>query len=261
MLVELAIVLGLVAGVAGLIALPLRPVRPALRAAMSLTVALLVVGLGTWHLSRARWQLFGETFSRLDTDERVVALTFDDGPSPRWTEAVLEMLHREGVRGTFFLIGESVDEHPELARAIVQAGHEVGNHSYSHKRMVLHSPGFVRTEVERTDAALRRAGWQGQILFRSPFCKKLVVLPHYLARNGRVNVFWDVEADSGDAARDASRMVSRVLSQTKAGSVILMHVMYDARAASREALPSIVRGLRVRGFEFVTLSELMRRRK
>src|SRR5687768_16415074 len=99
------------------------------------------------QLARARsLQLLGELVNRVPTAERVVALTFDDGPEPGQTEDVLAILSRERVLATFFLVGREIDRHPELARRIVAAGHEVGNHSYSHRRMVLHSPAFIREE-------------------------------------------------------------------------------------------------------------------
>ncbi len=258
MWVEPLILLGLIAVVAALLAHALGRVRLGVRIVLSAAVATIVVLLAAWHVARAPWQLMGVTVDRVRTDKPVVALTFDDGPTREWTGPVLATLEREGVRATFFLIGESVDANPAEARAIVDAGHEVGNHSYTHQRMVLRSAAFVRSEIERTDAALGRAGWQERILFRSPYCKKFFVLPHYLSQNGRVNVFWDVQ-DS--PAADAPQLASAMLAHTRTGSVILMHVMYDSGQRSREALPLIIRGLRARGFGFVTVSELMNERR
>ncbi|MBP7572205.1 MAG: polysaccharide deacetylase family protein [Acidobacteria bacterium] len=260
MWIELLLLLALIALVTAVLAsaLPLR--RRSFRITVSLVVSTVLVVYGAWTLSRARWQLVGETSSAIDTPEKLVALTFDDGPTREWTAPVLSILEREGARATFFLIGASADANPAEARAIVAAGHEVGNHSYTHRRMILCSPAFVRAEVERTDEALRRAGWHGPLLFRSPYCKKLVVLPYYLARNGRVNVFWDVDADSTSRfTASPEQLASHVVGSARPGSVVLMHVMYDGRQVSRDALPLIIRGLRGRGFELVTVSELMRR--
>lgn len=260
MLIELAAVAACVAVLSALLARLLRRLPLGVRIAFSVAISAVLVVYAAWTISRKPWQLMGETFAGTQTAQKVVALTFDDGPTRKWTQPVLDVLAREGVRATFFLIGESVDANLAEARAIVAAGHEVGNHTYTHPRMVLHSPAFVREEVERTDVALRRAGWATPALFRSPFCKKFLVLPYYLSRHGRVNVFWDVDADSTPAlATDAASLAARVVARAHGGSVILMHVMYDGRETSRAALPLVIRGLRGRGFSFVTVSALMRR--
>ncbi len=260
MWIELLLLLGLIALGTALLARILPRWPRSVRISVSLLLSSVLVLYGAWSLSRARWQVMGETVSAIDTGEMLVALTFDDGPTREWTAPVLSILEREGARATFFLIGASADANPSEARAIVEAGHEVGNHSYTHARMALRSPAFVRTEIERTDAALRRAGWRGPLLFRSPYCKKFVVLPYYLARHGRVNVFWDVDADSTSRfTASPEQLAAHVVASARPGSVVLMHVMYDSRQVSRDALPLIIRGLRGRGFELVTVSELMRR--
>lgn len=100
-------------------------------------VLLLLLAYSALLLSRSRtFQLFGGIVHRVDTCDKVVALTIDDGPAPGLTEALLAVLHRHGARATFFLIGADMERHPELARAIANAGHQIGNHSFSHRRMV-----------------------------------------------------------------------------------------------------------------------------
>src|SRR4029077_13079541 len=106
---------------------------------------------------RTDTQLFGDVFDRARTQERVLALTFDDGPREPDTRALLDVLDRERVRATFFMVGRAIERHPELAKDVVRRGHQVGNHSYSHARMVLVSTAFCREEITRTDALLRQA--------------------------------------------------------------------------------------------------------
>jgi peptidoglycan/xylan/chitin deacetylase (PgdA/CDA1 family) len=106
----------------------------------------------------------------------VVALTLDDGPT-EVTPRVLQMLEDLDVPATFYLTGAELEERPELGRAIVEAGHEVGNHTATHRRMVLVGSGTVAEEIERTDAAIRATGYDGEITFRPPHGKKLVTLP------------------------------------------------------------------------------------
>lgn len=120
---------------------------------------LVLLVLVTWRLSNSRtFQLFGEIVPRVETSERVVALTFDDGPTPEATDQVLSVLRERGVKATFFVIGGALEQHPELGQRIAQEGHELGNHSYSHQGMIFKTPSFIREEIERTDQLIRNTG-------------------------------------------------------------------------------------------------------
>lgn len=222
---------------------------------------LLLAGLvaGAWFLGKSpRLQLFGELVYRVDTEEPVVALTFDDGPMRGKTDAILATLAEHGVHATFFLVGEAMQRHPDEARRIVAAGHEVGNHSWSHQRMLLRSPAFVARELESTDALIREAGWEGPIHFRPPYGKRLVVLPWYLRRHGITTVTWDSapESELGPGA-SAGEIADQVARTVRPGSIVLLHVMFDARAESMKAVPQVIDRLRAQGYRFVTVSELM----
>jgi chitin deacetylase len=210
----------------------------------------------TWKLSNAHTvQLFGGIVDRVETEAPVVALTFDDGPTAQFTAEVLEILRQRQVKATFFVIGEALDRNPELGRQIVADGHELGNHSYSHTRLILQPLSFIRQEIERTDQLIGQAGYEGEIHFRPPNGKKLILLPYYLATTGRKTITWTVAPES--APNKAGRIVARVLEQTRPGSIILLHVMYESRAESRAALPGIIDGLQARGYRFVTVSDLL----
>ncbi|WP_224816315.1 polysaccharide deacetylase family protein [Hasllibacter sp. MH4015] len=220
-----------------------------------LCLALLVVG--AYQLSRARSvQLFGEIVTRAETDRPVIALTFDDGPSARFTQPLLDALG--DVPATFFLVGQDIVANPEAAQAIVDAGHEVGNHSWSHPRMILMSPAEIHREIEDTDAAIRALGYDGPIHFRPPFGKKLIVLPWVLSRMGRPTIMWSLEpeTDLGPGA-SAADIAAHVITRAGAGDIVLLHGMFSGSAATRDALPEIVEGLAARGFEFVTVSEIL----
>lgn len=224
-------------------------------------LVLLLIANASWKLSNSRkHQLFGELVTRVATNDSLVALTFDDGPITHRTDSVLEILADSNVKATFFAIGSALRERPDIAARIVAAGHELGNHSYSHKRLVLKSPWYVRREIETTDSLIRAAGYRGTIHFRPPYGKRLVVLPWILSREDRPVILADLEPDS-DArrARDAGEIVEYVTARVRPGSIILLHVETPSRKAGREALPQLIGALHGAGFRFVTLSELLAR--
>ncbi|CAN5694097.1 polysaccharide deacetylase family protein [soil metagenome] len=221
-------------------------------------LGVVVLTAAGWRLHKSRSvQLFGELVTHVETSDLVVALTFDDGPALPYTDSVLELLNREGVRATFFVVGRGLEQHPELGRRILVEGHELGNHSFSHRTMVFMTPATVRREVERTDSLIRAAGGQGRIPFRPPYGKRLVILPWYLSRTDRTTVLWTLEPDTWHRAADA--MVSHVLENARPGAIILLHVELQARNQERVALEGIIAGLRQQGYDFVTVSELMSR--
>lgn len=219
---------------------------------------LLLLLFVTWKVMDARrFQVFGTIVSRVERPDSVIALTFDDGPNPQYTPFLLDVLRRFNVRATFFVIGQEMAKYPESTRQLVNAGYELGNHSYSHRRMVFKSPHFVRTELEKTDSLIRSAGYTGPINFRPPYCKKFITLPFYLARHRRTSITWDVEPESfPEINKHTDRIIEHVLSLTRPGSIILLHPWYGNQA-TRDALVPIIRGLQARGYRFVTVSQLL----
>jgi chitin deacetylase len=212
-----------------------------------------------FQISRSRtYQFFGEIIPRVNTSQKVVALTFDDGPTTGATEEILSILEQKQVHCTFFVTGAELEQNLEEGKKIVAAGHELGNHTYSHDRMLLVSPSFVKQEVESTDKLIRQTGYQGEIFFRPPYGKKLFTLPYYLSKTGRKTITWDVEPNSYpeiDASSD--KIVEHVLQKTQPGSIIILHVMYSNRKESMKAVPGIIEGLQAKGYSFKTVSELL----
>ena len=230
---------------------------------LALVAALLVLLLGLLaalaEISRARcFSLVGEPICRVETEAPVVALTFDDGPTRIGVDHARNVLRDNGARGTFFLIGREIEGREHLVRDLIADGHEIGNHSYSHPRMIFRWPSFHDEQIGRADAILRRSGVPAPNLFRPPYGRKLVGLPNALARHRYHMIMWDVEDPSG--VTDARVYADQVVRQARPGSIILMHVMYSPNDVAREALPLVVRGLRARGFRLVTVSELLRHR-
>ena len=227
------------------------------RLAAIVGVLLLALIAGLWELSRAKCtQLVGDIICRVETSQKLVALTFDDGPTARGLDAVLPVLAAHDATATFFLIGEEARKRPDLTRQLIEAGHEVGNHSFSHRRMIGRSQGFYRQELVDTELAIASAGgWDNPLLFRPPHGKKLYGLPAVLDDAGYRTVMWDVEDPKGVA--DPRAFAGEVLGQVRPGSIILLHPMYGPNETARAALPLILEGLAQRGYRAVTVSELL----
>lgn len=215
-----------------------------------------------FNLSKSRtFQFFGGLTHRVETTEKVVALTFDDAPSP-FVPEVLETLKAYDTVATFYVIGQGIEKYPEESKLIVDANMELGNHSYSHKRFLLKSYSFIETEVQNTNVLIRSTGYLGNITFRPPNGKKLFGLPMYLRSQNIKTIMWDVEPDTytdnleGDAK--TKFLIEHTLSNTKPGSIILLHPFCEGCISARMAIGPIIEGLKSQGFKFVTVSELLK---
>jgi peptidoglycan/xylan/chitin deacetylase (PgdA/CDA1 family) len=233
--------------------------RRVVRVAAILLVAVALVGFGAYRLINARSvQLLGHQVASVQTSDKVVALTFDDGPTGQYLDAVLTDLAKYRAWGTFFVSGSVAQENESALRAIAAAGHEIGNHSFTHRRLVFVSTATVAREVESTDRVIRSSGYRGPILFRPPYAKRLLSAPYYLWRHERTTLMWNLEPDSIAAiADDPQAMAQYVADNVRPGSIVLMHVWSSGRAASRAALPLILKVLADKGYRVVTATELL----
>ena len=209
-------------------------------------------------VNSSTFQLFGDYVASVDTDEKVVALTFDDGPHPQYTLTVLDILDRHNIKATFFMMGRNVERFPAVAREVLARGHEVGNHSYSHPKLIFMWPSEVRDEIERTDALLRGIGVSGQIHFRPPHASKFIVLPYVLKQMGKLSVMGDVDPEEWKR-RPAAVMTDSILRQTRPGSIIGLHDVMGVETI--KTLEAIVPALVARGYRFERVSEFVRRRR
>lgn len=226
--------------------------------ALLLLVAAVAAGLRSLARSRT-YQLFGTLVARAPATTPRVALTFDDGPVGARVDSILALLDRRRVHATFFVTGRELSEASAAGRRLVEAGHELGNHTYSHRRMALVGPGTVHDEVERTDSVIRAVGHQGAIHFRPPYGYKLVTLPWHLSRKGQATIMWDVEPDSyPEVASTPEGIVRHTLERVKPGSIILLHPWYPSRASSLAAIGPLVDSLQARGYQVVPVRDLLR---
>lgn len=230
-----------------------------LRTAMIvLAIFLAVPAAAFWQLSKARcFQLVGAVTCRVETAAKLVALTFDDGPTPEGVDAVLAELGPRGIHATFFLIGSRMEKYPGQAERLIATGHELGNHTYSHQRNLGRSQEFYANEIAKTRALLRAAGSDTQ-LFRPPFGKRLIGLPLEVERAGYRTIMWDVE-DQPEKFTEPRAFAQDILARVRPGSIILIHPMYRHNQVARDALPIILDRLRSRGYEVITVSELLER--
>lgn len=174
---------------------------------------------------------FGRNVIRLDTEQRVVSLTFDDGPHPPYTDRLLDVLAKHNVKATFFMIGNRIEKYPQTVHRIIAEGHQIGNHSYSHPVLGFRLPGRIRREIQHTDSLLRQLGTIGEIVFRAPMLTRFLPVAWVLAKVDRTHIScnvwsWDWTTQNPD------RIAQRVVKKTKPGSIIILH---DGKAENSQA--------------------------
>jgi peptidoglycan/xylan/chitin deacetylase (PgdA/CDA1 family) len=188
------------------------------------------------------------------SDEKKIALTFDDGPSGELTPKILDVLQHYDVHATFFVLGRRAKQHPRTLRRIASEGHELGSHGWSHRsfRGLYHSQ--IREELEDTAAVIEDAAGHRPRLLRPPFGRYADSATTIFADMGLDVVLWTI--DSRDWDEDPARTVETIVRKARPGSIVLLH---DREAATLRALPQIIGSLQSLDFELVTVSELIGR--
>jgi chitin deacetylase len=230
-----------------------------LKVLLIILIVITLTGAAAYKIMNSRtFQFFGGIVNRFNTQERVVALTFDDGPSQK-VDDILPILKSEKVKATFFLVGSEIEKFPGETRKIISEGQEIGNHTYSHTPMVLKTPAYIKREIEKTDNLIRRMGYKEPIQFRPPNGKKLLLLPYYLKQHSRNTILWNLEPNSYPQINSSSdRIIKYVVDNVKPGSIILLHPMYDNKGTTIGAIKGIIEGLKYKGYEFKSINELLK---
>ncbi|MFN4280839.1 polysaccharide deacetylase family protein [Thermosynechococcus sp.] len=188
--------------------------------------------------------------------EKVVALTFDDGPWGASTRRVLQILKEEEVKATFFVLGKHALMYPDVMADIVKAGHAVGNHSWSHPYKPV-SAAVAKQEIENASALIAKQSQAQTRLFRPPGGHLGTGLVDYAKSKNYAIILWSVDTHDTRPNTTAAEIVERTLKEVKPGSIILLHDGGGDRATTRKALPTLIRRLRQKGYRFVTISELL----
>jgi len=213
--------------------------------------------------------VFGKVYFAGDTSDKVVALTFDDGPNGTYTKQILDILNRYGIDATFFCIGQNVELYPDVAKLIIEEGSVLGNHSYSHDANHALST-FGERDLEKAQDIIYTITGVSPHLYRPPHGKKTPWELDSVEKNNLIEITWSVSygdqvgpnADMAKAARD---FAAKIVSKTSAGSIILLHDGYGIEHNNQHAdksltilaLPLIIEQLQAKGYRFVTVPALL----
>ncbi|MBW4081393.1 polysaccharide deacetylase family protein [Paenibacillus sp. S150] len=234
-------------------------------AAAAFAAVTLVFGLSSPALAgphvknRDYYEERGEMIWEVHTSQKVIALTFDDGPDPSETGQILDVLHQYNAKCTFFAIGKRIAAYPEVARRVITEGHELANHTYNHvyfKKPI--SEQQIQEELELTEREIVKVSGRHSSLFRPPggmYDETLVDVSNSM---GLTPVLWSWHQDTRDWNRPGVYSISsRVIRNARNGDIVLFHDHVHGQSQTREALKIILPELQKQGFRFVTVSELI----
>jgi len=219
------------------------------------------VAAAAWAVRGRSSQVFAPSVWHGDRSGRQVALTFDDGPSER-TPELLELLERFGAKATFFVCGQNAERLPGVLEAVARAGHEIGNHTWSHPRMDFTSKAAMRDEIGRTQKIVETLTGKAPRLFRAPYGVRWIGLGEVQREYGLMGVMWT--SIGLDWKLPADKIAGRLLRGTRSGDILCLH---DGRtlAANPDITPTVaatgevLQTLRARDFTFCAVSAMLER--
>ncbi|MHC0063025.1 polysaccharide deacetylase family protein [Nostoc sp. UIC 10890] len=195
--------------------------------------------------------------AKLKANEKVIALTFDDGPSPKNTAQILEILKKNDVKATFFMLGQMVKYFPQVAKQVAADGHVIGNHTWHHWYFQMDG-ATAASEIDRTADIIYKTTGEKTTLFRPPGGFLNNGLAQYAKNEKYAVIMWSEE--SGDArlrSPQVAMLVKNVLKYARPGAIVLMHDGGGNRSKSVKALPGMIAGLKAQGYRFVTIPQLL----
>lgn len=197
-----------------------------------------------------------EVYRSVQTDTMQIALTFDDGPHPHLTPKILEILDRYHVQATFFMVGQNIVNYPDTARAVLNAGHEVGNHTFSHRHIRLLNEGFLNDELGKCEDVLEELYEYRPHLFRPPEGAVTQFVKACSEEMDYTLILWSLDTKDWEK-KSVEQIVQTVLNSVRPGDIILMHDYIGTNSKTPEALEILLPELLARGYEPVTVSRLL----
>ena len=209
-------------------------------------------------------QLYGKNFSGVQEGLKVLALTYDDGPNDPWTMKLLEVLHKHQVQATFFMVGKHVRERPDIARAVSEAGHAIGNHTFTHPNLIFSSQRKLRREIEETSKAIEDATGERPFLFRPPFGGRRPGTFQIVEELKLFPVMWRVTCFDW-SAKSVGEILKHARRQIAGGEIVLLHDgghlrMGEDRCHTVQATDELLREYKDKEFVFTTVTEMMQMR-
>lgn len=202
----------------------------------------------------ARVANFQQAIYQGNPEKRAVALTFNVDWGEEYIPQILQVLATEEVKATFFPTGRWAEKFPGILAEIAAAGHEIGNHGYTHAHVGSLSPAEIKAEIEKGQAAIQKITGVRPSLFAPPYGEKNGAVVQAAAEMGYLTVMWTVDTLDWQEDRQPSEIARRVLEKKTNGAIILMH----PTARTLQALPVITRSLREQGYDFLTVSEIIK---
>lgn len=188
---------------------------------------------------------------------KLIALTFDDGPWPTTTSQVLDVLKKNNVKATFFVVGKQVQQYPQLLKQIVAGGHALGNHSWSHQYQFFDESAAAR-ELDETATLVYKISGIKTFLFRPPGGILNNGLAAYALNKKHAVIMWSADSRDWRYRRDSTQvLIDSVLEEAKPGGIVLLHDGGGDRSNTVQALPQLIAQLKKRGYKFVTVPELL----
>lgn len=195
------------------------------------------------------------TYLRCEVAEPVIAITFDDGPHAEFTPRLLDILKERNIKATFFLVGRNVVTYPEIVKRMVEEGHEVASHTWSHPLLTGQSATGVQSQLTRTHDAIVKACGVAPLLYRPPYgAARLTQRRAIQEKYGYSTILWDVDPQDWQSPRTVQKVYDRVLARTREGSIVLLH---DIHGSTVDAMPATLDALIERGLKMVTVSQLI----
>jgi peptidoglycan/xylan/chitin deacetylase (PgdA/CDA1 family) len=230
--------------------------------ALTGTIALSAAATAGYQSMAPTGQWFGKTFTGLPRTSRQLALTYDDGPNDPHTLRLLEVLAKHNAKATFFLIGRYVRQRPEIVRAIVQAGHAVGNHTFTHPILTFKTEAEVRQELAQCHSALEDTIGQPSSLFRPPFGGRRPAVLRIARQLCLQPIMWNITGYDWNAP-PAKVIEAKVSKHIRGGNVILLHdgghkQLGEDRSQTVLATDDLLARYNSEGFEFVTIPKMMK---